>query len=71
MKAPAATLGEVDQDTVELLNQVGGSPSPLFTTTSGGTVSSRRLIIVHGVNQELCTYKQSGFLRCEIHQGKH
>lgn len=54
MEAPMSTLGNVDSDTVELLNEFGGSPTPLFSRPSYGLdESTKTLLIVQGVDSQV------------------
>ncbi|KAL4889146.1 hypothetical protein BDV59DRAFT_187279 [Aspergillus ambiguus] len=55
MEAPMSTLGTVDHDTVELLNTFGGSPTPLFSTSSGSDESTKNLLIVRGVDSQVAS----------------
>ena len=47
------TLGRADQDTIEILNDLGGSPAPLFGLTSELDNPTRDLLVLEGVEPEI------------------
>lgn len=50
----ASTLGKTNQETVELLNRLGGTPSPLFDASPWSEIQ-KTTIILEGVSAEIGT----------------
>ncbi|PLB44681.1 hypothetical protein P170DRAFT_390929 [Aspergillus steynii IBT 23096] len=55
------TSGEPDQETIEMLNSLGGSPAPLFGPSSEGDDISRNLLVLEGVDPEIVSFTQNEF----------
>ncbi|OJJ31794.1 hypothetical protein ASPWEDRAFT_30770 [Aspergillus wentii DTO 134E9] len=61
-KSPDASfLGETDQNTVDLLNLAGGTPSPLFGATAGNAQNLKSVLILEGLGSKVGSFLQENY----------